>query len=59
MPADYDANPEVLPPATPTFTVPKVKVDLNSTLQSPFFWLLIGIGVGCYLWHRKNKKGWV
>ena len=21
--------------------------------------LLIGIGVGCYLWHRKNKKGWV
>jgi len=36
---------EVLPPDN-SACVPRIRFNLGTTLQSPFFWLLLGVGVG-------------
>jgi hypothetical protein len=45
-------EPEVLPPQRGP-----VRLDLRTSLCSPYFWLLLGLGAGLYLgFHLGRKK---
>ena len=54
-------DPEIILPngnssATSRLIPPPVKLNLSSTVQSPFFWLLIGLIGGYYLRSRHPAK---
>lgn len=50
---------EVIPPDEKQVGVgiPNIRFNLGTTLQSPFFWLVVGLGIGAYIgWGQGKSK---
>ncbi len=51
-----DDNVSPIPPQTTVIGAPKVAFNVQSTLQSPFFWLIVGVIAGVFV--CKKSKDW-
>lgn len=40
----------------PAFSIPLTRIDLGTTLQSPFFWIVIGMVSGVVLMYYIDRR---
>ena len=53
---DTDTTVTPIPPTTTIIGAPRVCFNIQSTLQSPFFWLIVGVVAGVFV--CKKSKDW-